>query len=186
MNVLLINPTFYDEDQFRNRFQDYVEWIRSGNLYVAPFEPPLGLAYLTAYLKQRGHDVTLLDMQGLMMDSAALVRHLAAAAPPVIGITVMTPTLPAAHIVLGGVHPTLDPEGVLADPSVDFVVRGEGEEALAQLLDALQGHRPLESVEGLCYRLDGANHISPKSPLIADLASLPAPDYQAFPIERYV
>ena len=51
MKVLLINPAFYDKSEFKNRYSDYIDWVKGGNLYVAPFEPPLGLAYLTAYLK---------------------------------------------------------------------------------------------------------------------------------------
>ena len=200
MNILLVNPSFYDGAEFRNRFQDYVEWIRGGNLYVAPFEPPLGLAYLTSYVKARGHAVTLLDMQGLLMDSDALVERLKAERPQLVGITAMTPTLPAAlrvarlaravlpesHIVLGGVHPTLDPESVLAEPAVDFVVRGEGEDAFARLLDALEGGGTLEEVPGLCYRLEGGARIAERAPPIADLAALPAADYDAFPVERYI
>ena len=200
MNILLVNPSFYDGEAFRNRFQDYVEWIRGGNLYVAPFEPPLGLAYLTSYVKARGHAVTLLDMQGLLMDSDALVERLKAERPQLVGITAMTPTLPAAlkaarlaravlpeaHIVLGGVHPTLDPEGVLAEPAVDFVVRGEGEEAFARLLEALEGRGALAEVPGLCYRLEGGLHIAERAPPIADLAALPPADYDAFPVERYI
>ncbi len=200
MNILLVNPSFYDGDAFRNRFQDYVDWIRGGNLYVAPFEPPLGLAYLSAAIKARGHAVTLLDMQGLLMDSEALVGRLNAERPRVVGITAMTPTLPVAlrvarlaraslpdaYIVLGGIHPTLDPEGVLAEPAVDFVVRGEGEEAFAQLLEALEHGSALAAVPGLCYRLDGGLHISERAPLIADLDTLPPPDYDAFPVERYI
>lgn len=53
MKILLINPAFYDGADFRNRFDDYIDWIKGGNLYVAPFEPPLGLAYLSAFLKER-------------------------------------------------------------------------------------------------------------------------------------
>ena len=200
MNILLVNPSFYDGESFRNRFQDYVEWIRGGNLYVAPFEPPLGLAYLTSYVKARGHAVTLLDMQGLLMDSETLVERLKAERPQLVGITAMTPTLPEAlrvarlaratlpkaHIVLGGVHPTLDPESVLAEPAVDFVVRGEGEEAFARLLEALEGRGALDAVPGLCYRLEGANRIVDRAPPIADLAALPPADYDAFPVERYI
>src|ERR1039457_4698059 len=128
MKILLINPAFYDGKEFSNRFDDYIDWIKGGNLYVAPFEPPLGLAFLSAYLKERGHEVNLLDMQGLLMDSAELARQVAAHAPDIIGITAMTPTIPEAllvaklsretapeaKVVLGGVHPTLDPAGVLA------------------------------------------------------------------------
>ena len=54
MKILLINPAFYDGTDFKNRFDDYIDWIKGGNLYVAPFEPPLGLAYLSAFLKERG------------------------------------------------------------------------------------------------------------------------------------
>jgi anaerobic magnesium-protoporphyrin IX monomethyl ester cyclase len=201
MKILLINPAFFDNSEFRNRFEDYTKWIRGGNLYVAPFEPPLGLAYLTAAAREKGHEVTLLDMQGLMMDSAELERQLAAERPAFVGITAMTPTypealrvaeltqriLPQAHIALGGVHPTLDPQGVLAHPAVDFVMRGEGEEAIVALLDILSGKGGrLTDVPGLCFR-DGDNlHIVPRAPLIRDLDSVPAADYSAFPVERYI
>ena len=78
MKVLLINPSFYDKSEFKNRYRDYLDWVKGGNLYVAPFEPPLGLAYLSAYLKQRGENVELIDMQGSMMDSVELAKRVAA------------------------------------------------------------------------------------------------------------
>ncbi|MFD2232552.1 B12-binding domain-containing radical SAM protein [Phaeospirillum tilakii] len=200
MKVLLINPAFFDGDAFRNRFADYVDWIRGGNLYVAPFEPPLGLAYLTAALKREGHTVILLDMQGLMMDSEALAAALTRERPDLVGITAMTPTLPeslrvaelakrmlpAVPVVLGGVHPTLDPAGVLADPHVDYVVRGEGEQALAGLVAALERGAGLDAVPGLCRRVGGGVRVVEKAPPVADLDLLPPADYAAFPIERYI
>jgi len=200
MKVLLINPAFFDGTAFRNRFADYVDWIRGGNLYVAPFEPPLGLAYLTAYLKRAGHQVILLDMQGLMMDSEALAAALTRERPELVGITAMTPTLPealrvaelskrvlpAVPVVLGGVHPTLDPHGVLGDGNVDYVVRGEGEQALAGLVAALEQGGGLDAVPGLCRRVGGEARVVAKAPPVGDLDHLPPADYAAFPIERYV
>jgi len=201
MKILLINPAFFDNSEFCNRFEDYTKWIRGGNLYVAPFEPPLGLAYLTAAARAKGHEVTLLDMQGLMMDSTELERQLAAERPAFVGITAMTPTypealrvaeltrrvLPQAHIALGGVHPTLDPQGVLTHPAVDFVMRGEGEQAIVALLDILDGKGGrLTDVPGLCFREGDSLHIAPRAPLIRDLDSIPAADYSAFPVERYI
>lgn len=201
MKIFLINPAFFDHSEFRNRFEDYTKWIKGGNLYVAPFEPPLGLAYLSAIAKQHSHQVELLDMQALMMDSVELERRLLEEQPDFIGITAMTPTfpeairvaelarrtLPQAHISLGGVHPTLDPEGVLAHAAVDTVMRGEGEEALIALLNVLedQGGK-LADVPGLCFRTDTGLHISPRAPLIRNLDDIPAADYDAFPVERYI
>ncbi len=200
MKITLVNPSFYDGKEFRNRFEDYLQWIKGGNLYVAPFEPPLGLACLCAFLKAQGHETRLIDMQGLCMDSQELARRLAAHDPDLVGITAMTPTFPEAlrvarivrtvapraHTVLGGVHPTLDPDGALAEPDVDFVIRGEGEAALAALAQALQDGRSPEGIDGLCHRLDGALVISGKARRIDDLDSLPMPDYAAFPIDRYI
>src|SRR6266567_520050 len=200
MKIALINPAFYDGKEFRNRFDDYLDWIKGGNLYVAPFEPPIGLAFLTSYLKEQGHEVSLLDMQGLLMDSEGLALRIAAESPDLIGITAMTPSVPEAlrvaelarlvaphaKVVLGGVHPTLDPAGVLADDNVDYVIRGEGEHALAELAAALESGRSTEQIEGVSYKVDGALVIKGKAPLISDLDSLPMPDYEAFPTERYI
>ncbi|KAF0219123.1 MAG: radical SAM [Geobacteraceae bacterium] len=200
MKILLINPAFYDGKEFSNRFEDYIDWIKGGNLYVAPFEPPIGLAFLSAYLKERGHEVCLLDMQGLLMDSGGLAARIASYDPAIVGITAMTPTIPealqvagiskrvapGAKVVLGGVHPTLDPAGVLADENVDYVIRGEGEVAFAALAAALDsGSDPCE-VDGLSYRRDGKPVIKEKAVRIADLDTLPMPDYEAFPVERYI
>ncbi len=165
MKIALINPAFYDGKEFRNRFDDYLDWIKGGNLYVAPFEPPIGLAFLTSYLKEQGHEVSLLDMQGLLMDSEELAIRIAAEAPDLT---------------------TLDPAGVLADYNVDYVIRGEGEHALAELAAALESGRSTEQIEGVSYKVDGALVIKGKAQLISDLDSLPMPDYEAFPTERYI
>lgn len=192
MKILLINPAFYDGDAFKNRFDDYIDWIKGGNLYVAPFEPPLGLAYLSAFLKERAFEVKLLDMQGLLMDSEELVKNIAVYGPDLIGITAMTPTIPealrvaelarktspGARIVLGGVHPTLDPASVLTSDNVDFVIRGEGEFAFAELASALSTGLSVNSIAGVSYKdADGSLVIKGKAPLIKDLNSLPMADY---------
>ena len=200
LRIVLINPAFHDGNEFKNRFDAYLEWIKGGNLYVAPFEPPLGLAYITSALRQSGYEVTLVDMQGLLMDGEALANRLVELKPDLVGITAMTPTIPVAlrvadivrrvipdaRIVLGGVHPTLDPASVLKHPSVDFAIRGEGERTLAGLAAALDGAGDLDSVEGLSYRRNGELVIKPKAPAILDLDHLPMADYDAFPVERYI
>lgn len=60
--------------------------------------------------------------------------------------------LPGARIVLGGHHPTALPEAALACDAVDFVIRGDGEEALPALYRALRSGRSPESVPGIGFR----------------------------------
>ena len=200
LKIALVNPAFYDGKEFRNRFDDYLDWIKGGNLYVAPFEPPLGLAYLASALKAAGHEVKLIDMQGLLMDSAELERQLKEFAPKIVGVTAMTPTLPEAFkvadaskralpdaaVVLGGVHPTLDPEGTLANRNVDFVIRGEGEVAIRDLADAIDKRKPINEIDGVSYRKDGLIFAKPRAALIENLDGLPLADYGAFPTEKYI
>jgi len=60
--------------------------------------------------------------------------------------------LPDSKVVMGGHHPTHLPEAVLKEPAVDFVIRGEGERAMAELAMALSAGCPVSGVGGLCYR----------------------------------
>ena len=189
MRILLVNPAFYDGKEFSNRFEDYIDWIKGGNLYVAPFEPPIGLAFLTAYLKQRGHEVTLLDMQGLLMDSAELQAKLASYAPDIVGVTAMTPTIPealqvaaiakrtvpGAKTVLGGVHPTFCYEEVLgASAAVDYIVCGEGETTIRLLLSALGAGEDPAGVAGVAFRRDRAVVKTAKRCFLENIDDLPA------------
>lgn len=78
-------------------------------------------------------------------------------------------------IVMGGSHPTALPEAVLADPGVDFVIRGEGERPLVRLVDALASASDLASVPNLGYRVNGAcrlNDLEDNYPI----EDLPLPD----------
>lgn len=79
--------------------------------------------------------------------------------------------------VLGGTHPTLFPESVLRNTSVDFVVRGEGETPMLGLIEALvSGRRDrLKDLGGLCFRKGRDFHIAPLS-TEEDIDVLPARD----------
>jgi radical SAM superfamily enzyme YgiQ (UPF0313 family) len=55
-------------------------------------------------------------------------------------------------IVWGGIHPTLAPAETIKEDYVDVVVRGEGELALNQLVDAYLRGQELEHVKGLMYK----------------------------------
>jgi anaerobic magnesium-protoporphyrin IX monomethyl ester cyclase len=91
---------------------------------------------------------------------------------------------PAIITILGGLHPTLFPEEVLSNHLVDYVVRGEGETPLRELVKRLISAQPnLTDVPGLCFRAGNGNHISP--PSIEDNLGL-MPDRGSLDQARYL
>lgn len=98
---------------------------------------------------------------------------------------VVKASCPEAVVVLGGHHPTALPEAVMAAPSVDFVIRGEGEESLPRLVDALRGKGDLGGVPGLVRRRpDGTLHVSEPA-AVADLDGLPLPAFHLVRSDYY-
>jgi anaerobic magnesium-protoporphyrin IX monomethyl ester cyclase len=171
------------------------KWNRKANDY-----PPLGLGYLAAVLEHAHHEVKIfdfsLDPHSPLEGDVQRVRDFD---PQMVGITAMTSvyhsaletaTLLKAYlgrpIVIGGPHATMCPERILTEsPVIDYVVRGEGEETILELVEALGGSRGLGSVKGLTYRLRGEIVSSPDRELIADLDALPFPARHLFDMQRY-
>lgn len=94
-----------------------------------------------------------------------------------------------ALTILGGAHATAVPLSLLAHSEVDFVVVGEGERPLVELLRMLisEGEErevELRSVPGLAYRVRETVHLnSPAESLPIEL--LPEPDFRDFAVDRY-
>jgi anaerobic magnesium-protoporphyrin IX monomethyl ester cyclase len=159
---------------------------------------PLGIGYIGAVLKNH-HDVLLWlpDTYPYKGDDpwGVLRSIIANENPDVLGIAAVTATYPAAVrlaaeaksinpaiiTVLGGVHASIDPKKALENaPGVDFVVRGEGERTLPELIGALssdQGRIKLETIDGLCFLegAAGAIHWTKERKPIQDLDALPFP-----------
>lgn len=75
---------------------------------------------------------------------------------------------------------------------IDYVVSGEGEQTMREILEALDGGRPLSSVPGIAYWRDGAVVRTPSRAPLTDFDELPYPDFALvryarlviFPVER--
>ncbi|HEX9190092.1 MAG TPA: radical SAM protein [Vicinamibacteria bacterium] len=73
---------------------------------------------------------------------------------------------PGVRIVVGGYDPSLATDAWTGDaPGVDFVVRGEGEETLSELLRALEARAALDGIPGLSFRANGAFRHNPPRPI---------------------
>lgn len=81
---------------------------------------------------------------------------------------------PRVKIILGGVHPSLLPEQCMLEPSVDFIVMGEGEITFVELLAALRGNGDFGGILGLSWRDNGRIVINPPRPFM-NPAELPFP-----------
>src|SRR5207244_239252 len=83
---------------------------------------------------------------------------------------------PSVTTVYGGVYPTYHSAAILrSEPSVDFIVHGEGEATATELVTALEapsaGHRPLGEIRGLTFRESGRITVTPPRAPIENLDS---------------
>jgi len=78
--------------------------------------------------------------------------------------------LPAAWIVYGGVFPTFHWREILTqEPQIDVIVRGEGEETIVRIIDAVETDIPLDSVPGIAFRDAGVPRATEPARIIEDL-----------------
>lgn len=93
---------------------------------------------------------------------------------------------PRVPIVWGGYFPSLYTDSALNAKYVDYCVRGQGEETLPELLEAIRGQRSLSSVRGLSFvDIFGLHVHNPMRPLRSpnDFPWLP---YHRLPVEKYL
>ena len=95
---------------------------------------------------------------------------------------------PRAEIIAGGLHPTLYPEPILEKTSVDYVIRGEVETTLTELLSHLKNNREAKAgIPGVSYLSDGrAIHCRDRKPMTDRvLEQVPFPTLEELPAGRY-
>ncbi|MBI5559027.1 MAG: B12-binding domain-containing radical SAM protein [Deltaproteobacteria bacterium] len=90
----------------------------------------------------------------------------------------------ATQIVIGGGQATCSPQLMLGNANIDFIIRGEGERPLVELVKALRSGGDLGQVPNLGYKKDGDMRLNPVSANYP-FAELPAPDLSDLPLDRY-
>ncbi len=89
-------------------------------------------------------------------------------------------------VVLMGLHPSARPEECLSEAEVDFVVIGEPENTVSELVDALGlGKRDFRGIDGLGYKENGKAVLAGKRGFIENLDSLPFPARHLLPMKVY-
>lgn len=150
---------------------------------------PLQFVYLAGAARQAGWTAEIYDAMTKDHGLAEIEERLRSSNPAVVASSAITATVnatiatlelakrlnPKAVTVLGGVHPTYCYEEIFAaTDAVDFVVCGEGEITLRELLTTLQAGGDPQEVPGLAFRRDGKTVRTGRRPFLNSLDDLPA------------
>ncbi len=93
---------------------------------------------------------------------------------------------PSIPIVWGGYFVSIYTDAALNAKYVDYAVRGQGEETLLELIDALRGKRRLDEIKGLSYRdMFGLHRHNPER-LMKAPDVFPVAPFHAIPVEKYL
>lgn len=198
MKVLLIYPTItiYGKDP-------------SGGANM----PPLGLAYIAAYLEKLGHEVKILDClaegTGVQkigsgfrsgLNDAGIKKMIKSFSPGVVGIASMFSAYakdayriaslvknidPKIPIVFGGANACALTEDILKNKDVDLCVIGEGELTFAEIVEKISLKKSYHDVKGIAYRKGQRVIFTEERELIKDLDQLPFPARHLLPMETY-
>lgn len=165
----------------------------------ASLSPPLGLGYIASTLIQAGYEVKAIDFNISGMNLQRVDRMVEFDQPVIVGISTHTETYPNGltiaqrlksldkkiKVVMGGPHPTILPEEVLAEEVVDYVVIGQGEETMLELTRyIINGQGDPKSIKGLGYKEGGAVMINKRRELV-EPDQFPYPARELFPLEFY-
>ena len=200
MNILLIDPPFYRFFNYYNRYFPLGLSYLASTLNKARHQVVVYDADCNK--NPRGMDYTrlpekyLIYLRELKNPGNPIIKEIsetiAKYKPDVIGVTVMTPKMASAFtvaslakkynkdcfVVFGGPHATLMSEEILRNcKDVDFVVRGEGETVLLELVNVLETKSDnFTAINGVSYRRANNSISDNTRKFIEDLDSLSFPD----------
>jgi anaerobic magnesium-protoporphyrin IX monomethyl ester cyclase len=157
--------------------------------------PPLGILSLAAELERRGqHEVRIQDD---CVDSIEQIRegmHWA----EVVGISSLTPNAKRARelgliarqemgrlTILGGPHPTTNPEYFLDAGAADICCQGEGDFTLPEILDYADEPEAWDQIQGITFLKDGELCATPRRALVQNMNELDFPAYHMIDMSRY-
>jgi len=176
--------------------------------------PPLGIAYLAAYLRN-DYEIKLLDaaVEGYAQESRLdnglfcyglsfdqIKQRIIDYQPDAVGITCLYSnqfslvSRICADIksvsedivnIVGGSHPNFLAKKCMTDSRIDFIVLGEGEQTFRNLLAAITNKTDYTNIDGLVFRNNDKVQINPKTKWIEDIDSIPFPARDLLPLDKY-
>ena len=169
MKILLINPPI--------------------RMDAKPYFHPIGLSMIAGALLEKEHDVSVLDLNIQRSGEVVIDDKY-----DLVGISGLITTygflydlvpflrnVISCPIVIGGGGITSAPEVYMENIKPDYGVLGEGERTIVELVDALEGKRSFESVDGI---ITASFRTPPRE--LSDLDDLPEQAFSLFDMKTYI
>jgi anaerobic magnesium-protoporphyrin IX monomethyl ester cyclase len=160
-------------------------------------QEPLNVSYVASALIKEGHNVIIKDY-AVENYSNKLIKLCKSFSCELVGISCTTASFSSAKriirdikneldmtVVLGGKHASSVPKSSLLESNADFVVFGEGEETIVELIDSIKSNKSYSRINGLVYRAGSKIKINPPRYSTHDLDLIPFPPRHLFPLSKY-
>ena len=174
---------------------------------------PIGLAYISSSLKEHGFTVEILDAVGeapknrtgyykgyLVGSSLKEIVEKINPNSKCIGISVIfthewpavvklvsliKEKFPNMPVILGGEHISAMPEFSLMTSNADYIVMGEGEETIIELIKAIKNEATFQKIEGIGYRINNQVVINNRRNRQQSIDKISYPDWDSFNVKGY-
>jgi radical SAM superfamily enzyme YgiQ (UPF0313 family) len=162
--------------------------------------PMLGLAFISASLRDQGHEIKVIDYEVNNWPMSRVREDVKAYRPDVVGLTAYITNMircarvaetckevdPKIVTIFGGPQVTIFPDEAFASPHLDMVVFSEGEIVIRNVMNALGDEKKLNEVKGIWYRrADGGIQKNSREILVDDLDIFPKPSLDLFELYKY-
>jgi len=157
--------------------------------------PPLGVLSIAANVEKHGYSVRVCDAHAEQLDDLDIRTLVRETQPKTVGLSVLTSQALAAHtiarivkeevpdcvVIAGGVHAEAMPVRMLRNSAIDAVIRGDGEEAMVEVLDGT----PISEITGASHRANDTVIHNRARPVQMDLDAYPMPAYHMVNFDLY-
>lgn len=166
-----------------------------------PRSIPIGLGIIAGFLEENGISVKFVDQDLIKLDLSKIREIMEKCnRPRIAGISVMTANIAngakiaemiklvdrKSTVILGGIHTTVMPDEVLEDKNVDFIIKGEGEYPMLELVKQIKSGKVNPAVlENVGYREDGKNVYTKSASKMVDINKIPMFPYHMFDPSDY-
>ena len=178
-DIIFINPPYYIKAEKKLNLAFYRE---------LDIIQPLGLCYLASSCQKKGLKTKIIDMEAEAINLKKLIFKLKKLQPRTIGVTCPSPLLKNVltlsneinkelhiPIIIGGPHTMINPETLINDQNIDYVIKGEAEDTLPELIKAINSKKNLEEIPNLIFKKENKIISTPIKDQEKDINEYPFP-----------